>query len=858
MAAVGVLAITGIAGSAPLPASGTLDLGTDADVVITGDRDNGEAGWTVAGAGDVNGDGIADMVVGARLADPAGRKNAGSAYVVFGSRQLGKTIDLGSLGGGGFRIDGAAAGDQAGMALTAAGDMNGDGLGDLLVGAPGFDRPDGAGEQPDPQTEAPFGHAKGAGAVYVVFGHASGDIDLSALAPAQGYRVIGAAPGDELGTAVASLSDLDGDGVREIAAGAPRHAAAGRSEAGAVYIVHGHDAGDIDLATAAPASYQSYDGPDGSLAGTALAATGDMNGDGKGELAIGAPRAGAGGTGYVVFGSAGSEHIELASQDLQGFSVVGAPGDALGVAVGGTGDMNGDETDDVAFGAPAAGQNKRPGSGSVYVVFGKQGRDAIDTATLGPWGYRIDGVSDNDATGAQVGSAGDFNSDGKQDLLIAAAFASALSRDQAGAAYVVYRQPAGTALDLGSLRDQGIRISGAHPSDHTRSAALVGDVDGDGVPDLMVGANRLAVGNKGARPGGAFVVLAPHPAPPVPPDPGAVEEVTQDQCVASNNVEAVIDDSGSMFETDPARLRKRALELIMAKPRNWGKVLGAEEFGDPDADVLIQPAPILPAGDKANAKILDNLDRLIQADNGGTDYNLAFGSLADANPGATARIFLTDGAHNAGEYRDLHRGGPPTFVIGLSIGRRGPDAERLQRIASETKGRYFPAATGATLPPILDAIDSRLNCDLSLDYYVEPEITDDEIQTEETALEEDAYSADVSVSWDDPNDGFEIDEIDLIDDSSDGQAARSAQARVVARVTGRRIKLALVGQGKGVKRRTVHAGRLTLTGARGKAYLALRVNGVHGGQKLRVKIRARKVRGTARLSTHVTQSRRRK
>ena len=169
-------------------------------------------------------------------------------------------------------------------------------------------------------------------------------------------------------------------------------------------------------------------------------------------------------------------------------------------------------------------------------------------------------------------------------------------------------------------------------------------------------------------------------------------------------------------------------------------------------------------------------------------------------------------------------------------------------LSDETKGRYFPAASGETLPPILDAIDSRLNCDLSLDHYVEPAIADDEQQTEETDLDDDTYSADVSVSWDDVNDGFEIDEVELLDDDDD----------VVARVAGNRIKLAMVGQGKGVKRRVVHAGRMTLTGARGRAYMALRIRGVHGASKLRVKVRARKVRGKARLSTHVSQSRRRR
>jgi hypothetical protein len=863
-AALGSLLLAGFAGSAVLPDSGTLDLATDADVAISGSRDLGEAGWTVAPAGDVNGDGIDDMLIGARLADPSDRKNAGAAYVVFGGKQLGKTIDLGNLGSGGFRIDGAAAGDQAGVALAAAGDVNADGLGDVLVGAPGFDRPDNPGQPPDDRTEAPFGHSRGAGAVYLVYGRRGGDVDLASPAPELSFRVTGATPGDELGSAVASLPDVNGDGLREIVIGAPRHAAAGRSESGAAYVIFGRASGDVDLASPGSLDYQLFDGPDASMAGLAVAALGDMNGDGLPEFAVGAPRTSPGGAGFVVFGKPGAARGDLGSADVPGFTVTGAAGESLGVSAGAAGDLNGDGTGDVAFGAPLADNNKRPDSGSVYVVFGKPDVGAIDTAALGPWGYRIDGVSDGDGTGSAEGSAGDFNADGKPDLVIGAAFAGALSRDQAGAAYVVYPQPPGSTLDLGSLRDQGIRLAGAHAGDHTRSVALAGDVDGDGAAaDLLIGANRLATGEKDTakRPGGAYLVLAPHPKPPPPPDPGAIEEVQLDKCVASKNIEAVIDDSGSMSGTDPGRLRERALEMILAKPRNEGKVLGAEEFGDPDADVLIPPRPILPAGDKQNAKLLADLDRLIQADNGGTDYNLAFGSLADANPGASARIFLTDGAHNAGEYRDLHRGGPPTFVIGLSIGRKGPDAERLQRIADETKGRYFPAATGATLPPILDAIDSRLNCDLSLDHYVEPAITDDEQQTEETDLDEDAYSADLSVSWDDPNDGFEIDEIDLLDDSgSSGEAAgaQSAATRVVARVSGRRIKQAFVTQGKGVNRHVIHAGKLTLTGVRGRSYLALRVRGVHGAQKLRVKVRARKVRGTARLSTHVTQSRRRK
>jgi hypothetical protein len=303
------------------------------------------------------------------------------------------------------------------------------------------------------------------------------------------------------------------------------------------------------------------------------------------------------------------------------------------------------------------------------------------------------------------------------------------------------------------------------------------------------------------------------------------------------------------------------MELILAKPRNEGKVLGAVEFGD-TTDQLIEPAPIPPAGSNEQAPLLKRLD-LLQADNGGTDYNAAFGALADADPGANARIFMTDGAHNVGEYRDLHRGGPPTFVIGLGIGRKGVDGERLQRIASETSGRYFPNTQDETLGPVLDAIDSRLNCDLSLDHYVEPTIQDDETTTSDTNLDQDAYSADVDVSWDDPSDGFEIDEVDVVDDNTgdDGsaEAARAhSSAKKVVKISARRIKRALVQQGKGIKRGPVHVGGLTISGARGTGYLALRVRGLHGANKIRVKVRARKVRGNARLSTHVSQSRRRR
>jgi uncharacterized repeat protein (TIGR02543 family) len=188
------------------------------------------------------------------------------------------------------------------------------------------------------------------------------------------------------------------------------------------------------------------------------------------------------------------------------------------------------------------------------------------------------------------------------------------------------------------------------------------------------------------------------------------------QCQAASRVAAILDNSGSMDDNDPENIRAQAMQLLLTKPGNQARTFGAIKFGD-DAETLFAPSQVGPN----QAALLATLSGLDDG-SGGTDYNAAFARTATEQPDANARIFLTDGGHNAGTYDNGHQGGPPTYVIGLNIGPAGSDeaADRLQQIASDTGGKYFPlkladdeapAVQVGRLQATINDIDSRIACD---------------------------------------------------------------------------------------------------------------------------------------------------
>jgi len=184
-------------------------------------------------------------------------------------------------------------------------------------------------------------------------------------------------------------------------------------------------------------------------------------------------------------------------------------------------------------------------------------------------------------------------------------------------------------------------------------------------------------------------------------------------CTPASNIEAIIDDSGSMAITDESLLRVQALNLLI-DTLNPNTSLGAVEFGGiffgegSAADTLFPPEPV---GPNANAMRVA-LKEKIKADNGGTDYNAAFKQADADNPGATAKIFLTDGGHDIGDYENGHLShNVPTYVIGFGSGLGSPeDKARLEKIAADTGGTFYPLTDNSQLQSVMNSIGAALTC----------------------------------------------------------------------------------------------------------------------------------------------------
>ncbi|MHC0065416.1 beta strand repeat-containing protein [Nostoc sp. UIC 10890] len=403
-------------------------------------------GRSVSSAGDINGDGFDDLIIGAPFASPNGQSAAGSSYVVFGSNNgFNAQFNLSSLDGSdGFVINGIAESDNSGSSVSSAGDINGDGFDDLVIGA----------RYADPNGQSV------AGSSYVVFGSNSGfdaQFNLSTLDGSNGFVINGINQLDFSGWSVSNAGDINGDGFDDLVIGARYADPNGRSRVGKSYVVFGSNSG-FD----AQFNLSSLDGSNGFVISGiididayngsvwSVSNAGDINGDGFDDLIIGARDASPNGQSrvgesYVVFGSSSgfAANLNLSSLDgSDGFVIKGiAAYDRSGSSVSSAGDINGDGFDDLIIGALRASPNGQSGAGSSYVVFGRSssfGAQFNLSSLDGSDGFVINGIAAYDSSGSSVSSAGDINGDGFDDLIIGAPGASPNGQNRAGSSYVVF------------------------------------------------------------------------------------------------------------------------------------------------------------------------------------------------------------------------------------------------------------------------------------------------------------------------------------------------------------------------------------------------------------------------------------
>ena len=407
----------------------------------TAEPDQAEAhlGHSVSAAGDVNGDGYDDAIVGAPDFD-GGEQNEGAAFVYLGSA-------AGLQGTEAWTAESDQADAAFGTSVASAGDVNGDGYGDVVVGAPDYN-----------------GGEAGEGGAFLYLGSPSG------LEGAEAWTAESDQANASFGTSVASAGDVNADGFGDVIVGAPHYSNNESSEGGA-FLYLGSATGLLDTAVWAAESDQAD-----SYFGTSVASAGDLNGDGYGDVVVGTPYFDGGHTNEgkvdVFFG--GPSGLGVAADWTRDSDLAAS---TFGSSVASAGDVNGDGYGDLVVGAP--NDVNTSGDGGAFFYLGS----ASGPGSIADWS-----VTSGQAgafMGSSVASAGDVNGDGFGDVVVGAEEFGAA----AGRAYLYLGSVAGP-----SLSEDWTAEPGQDGALFGYSVAAAGDVDGDGYSDLIVGAAEFTSG----------------------------------------------------------------------------------------------------------------------------------------------------------------------------------------------------------------------------------------------------------------------------------------------------------------------------------------------------------------------------
>jgi hypothetical protein len=489
--------------------------------VLNGVASDDQTGRSVSSAGDVNGDGVADLLVGAAQTDPNGFYS-GTSYVVFGGSEVGTSgvLELSDLdGSNGFALNGVAAVDHSGGSVSAAGDINDDGIDDLLIGA----------SQAQP-------NGRNSGASYVVFGAedvgAGGTFELSSLDGNNGFVLNGETANANLGSSVSATGDVNGDGIDDFLIGATFNS----------FVVFGASG----IGNSGTQELSDLDGSNGfsinvsSTGVSGVSGAGDINADGVDDIMIGR---------YVVFGNvdplnnqapivdAGpsqSVTLPLNEVNLDGtvnddglptpeglvttWSKISGPGTVIFGNTNAVDTTAKFDTEGTYVLRLTADDGNQSAFNEFTVIVNAAGtppasqQAVIELSTLdGDNGFVLNGISQEHKTGRSVSSVGDVNGDGVDDLLIGGTV------DESYVVFGTVRAGNRGVVELSELDgSNGFVLNGAaaggfserRSNNSGNSVSAAGDVNGDGINDLLIGASGLgSTGSDLGVNGNSYVVF---------------------------------------------------------------------------------------------------------------------------------------------------------------------------------------------------------------------------------------------------------------------------------------------------------------------------------------------------------------